>query len=223
MPTRYYQLVSALPHMPHFRRATRLPMSRRRLEQRLTLLQPRDQADLTAARDLVTWNRQPVNRTTAQLVALYHQVGAQVHSATLRDLLAFRMNMRTVMVALRLRRHGEGPPEEAWGVGPYVRRIESQWAEAGFGLDAVFPWVGQAATLLEKGDAMELEGLLMDQSWRRLSQVADPHPFGFEQVFAFVFKLDILTRWLSYDPDEARSRFEQLILEVTRDHQQLFG
>lgn len=223
MATRYYQLVSALPAVPHFRRAARLPMSRLRLEQRLRMLEPADRKDLQAAESLVAWSRQPVSRTTADLAALHDQVSTHLRSAALRSIMDFRMDMRTVMVALRLRRLGRGLPQHVWGIGRYVRVIEARWGQADFGLLAVFPWLVDANTLLEQGQAMELEALLMDQSWRALSRVAERAPFGFEQVFATVFKLDILQRWLSYDADGARTRFEQLIQEVTRDHQQLFA
>jgi hypothetical protein len=220
--TRYYQLVSALPHVPHFRRAGRLTMSRRRLEQRLGLLEPADQADLRAAESLIAWSQQPVERSTRELADLYRRVTAGLRNHRLRALLAFRMDMRTVMVALRLRRRGIVPDGRVWGVSDFVRTIEARWGESDFGLSAVFPWIHEANVHLERGDAMALEGLLMDQSWKTLSQVAEQAPFGFEQVFATVFKLDILRRWLSYDADQARARFERLILEVTSDHQQLF-
>jgi hypothetical protein len=220
---RYYQLVSGLPALPHFRRAGRLPLSQLRLEQRLGLLHPADASDLNRAAELVAWGRQPVSRTTEQIARLYADALTSTGSDTLRDVLQFRMHMRTVLVALRLRLHGRTPPDERWGVGPYVRTIETRWGETDFGLGAVFPWIDEARVHLEQGHAMELEGLLMDQSWRLLSDLSDRNPFGFEQVFGFVFKWDILRRWLSYDAEEARKRFETLILEVTRDHQQLFA
>ncbi len=36
----YYDLVASLPHLPHFERAERLPITRLRLDQRLRLLKP---------------------------------------------------------------------------------------------------------------------------------------------------------------------------------------
>ena len=223
MPRRYYQLVASLPALPGFRHARLLPLSRRRLEERLALLHPDDLAQLKRAERLVSWHRQPVTRTTEQIIAMYADVMAETRNPALRSIVDFRMNMRTVMVALRLKRQGKSAPAEAWGVGPYVRMIQSRWAEAEFGLAAVFPWIAEARAFLDQGDAMGLEGLLMDQGWKRMSQIADRHPFGFEQVFVFAFKLDILHRWLSYDADKARERFEELILEVTRDHQDVFA
>jgi hypothetical protein len=209
---RYYQLVASLPALPDFRRTRRLPLSRRRLEERLALLHPDDLAELTRAERLISWRRQPVSRTTEQIAAMYDEVMATTRNRELRNIVDFRMNMRTVMVALRLKRQGKGAPSG-----------RSRWADPEFGLVAVFPWIPEAREFLDQGDAMELESLMMGLSWKTLRRVADGHPFGFESVFAFAYKWDILRRWLSYDAEKARQRFEELILEVTVDHQNLFA
>jgi hypothetical protein len=223
VPRRYYQLVASLPALPSFRQARLLPLSRRRLEERLALLHEDDLAELMGAERLVGWHRQPIGRTTEQVAAMYEEVMSTTRSRALKDLVEFRMNMRTVMVALRVKRRGQGIPSWRWGVGPYVRMIETRWSEPEFGLAAVFPWIPEARAYLDQGDAMGLESLLMDRSWKRLSQIAERHPFRFEQVFAYAFKWDILRRWLSYDAEQARESFEKLISEVTRDHQNLFA
>ena len=223
MPRRYYQLVASLPALPSFRQARLLPLSRRRLEGRLALLHEHDLAEFVGAERLVGWHRQPIGRTTEQVAAMYEEVMSTPRNRALKNMVDFRMNMRTVMVALRLKRHGKSAPSGRWGVGPYVRMIESRWSEAEFGLSAVFPWIAEARAFLDQGDAMGLEGLLMDRSWRRLSQIAESQPFGFEQVFAYAFKWDILRRWLSYDAEQARESFDKLISEVTRDHQDVFA
>jgi hypothetical protein len=220
---RYYQLVASLPALPDFRQTRLLPLSRRRLEERLSLLHVEDLEELMRAERLISWHRQPVSRTTEEIVAIYDEVVAHNRTRELRNVVDFRMNMRTVMVALRLRRQGKAAPSGRWGTGPYTRIIESRWAEAEFGLGAVFPWISEAQAFLDQGDAMELEKLMMGQSWKKLNQISDAHPFGFEQVFAFAYKWDILHRWLSYDAEMARDRFEELLLEVTSDHQNLFA
>jgi len=220
---RYYQLVASLPALPDFRQTKLLPLSRRRLRERLSLLHTDDFEELVRAEHFISWRRQPVSRTTEQIVAMYDEVVANTHTPELRNLVDFRMNMRTVMAALRLRRQGKAAPSGRWGTGPYTRIIESRWAEPEFGLGAVFAWIPDAQAFLDQGDAMELEKLLMGQAWKKLSKISDASPFGFEQVFAFAYKWDILHRWLSYDAEKARDRFEELILEVTSDHQNLFA
>jgi len=220
---RYYQLVASLPALPDFRRARLLPLSRLRLEERLSLLHADDWKDLTRAQSLLSWHRQPVSRTTGEFLAMYDEVVARNVNRELMSMVEFRMNARTVMVALRQRRQGKAAPSGRWGTGSYTRIIGSRWTEPEFGLGAVFPWIPEAQSFLERGDAMELEKLLMGQTWKKLSQISDAHPFGFEQVFAFAYKWDIVHRWLSYDSEKARDRFEELISEVTSDHQNLFA
>ncbi len=198
-------------------------MSRRRLEERLSLLHDDDLEELKRAERLVSWHRQPVSRTTEQIVEMYDEVLACTRNPELRSMVDFRMNARTVTVALRLRRRGRSAPSGPWGTGPYARIIESRWNEEEFGLGAVFPWISEARILLDRGDAMGLEKLLMGESWKKLCEISDGYPFRFEQVFAYAYKWDILHRWLSYDADKARERFQELISEVMSEHQNLFA
>ena len=72
-------------------------------------------------------------------------------------------------------------------------------------------------------DALGLERLLMDAVWTRLGRIGERSVFGFEPVIAFVFRLDILQRWLSYDAEAGKARFQDLVGEVTREHQELFA
>ena len=62
-----------------------------------------------------------------------------------------------------------------------------------------------------------LDSLMMNIIWQRLSRIAESNRFGFEAVFAFVFKWDILQAWLARDASKAKSRFQELIKEVKND------
>ncbi len=225
MARTYYTLVASLPSLPHFERAEWLPLSRKQIDQRLAILDPEDRSQLDLAESLLRWDLHPVTRTREEMLRRYRLVLEHASNPGLREFVEFRMSQRSVMVALRRRRRGMGPPAagEPWGVGPWVRRIVAGWDSRDLGLGDVMPWVAEARGHLEAGRALELQRLLMDVVWRRATRIADPHPFGFEQVFAFVFKWDILQRWLSHDADAAKTRFQELIAEVTRDHQHLFA
>jgi hypothetical protein len=130
---RYYQLVASLPALPDFRQTKLLPMSRLRLEERMSLLHRDDLEELMRAERLIAWRRQPVSRTTEEIVAMYDEVVAHNRNQELRNIVDFRMNMRTVMAALRMRRQGKAAPSGRWGTGPYTRIIEARWAEPEFG------------------------------------------------------------------------------------------
>jgi hypothetical protein len=220
----YYTLVASLPRLPYFESAMWLPISRKQLDQRLTMLAPEHALQLRHAEELVKWQRQPVTRTSQHIVRQYRKLMPAISNPALAGFVEYRMNQRTALVALRRRRLGLGPPAagEAWGVGPWLNLITGAWDRRDLGLAYLLPWLPEAADLLEAGKAVELERLLMAAVWNRLGRIADGSPFGFEQVIALVFRWDILQRWLSYDPAKGKLRFQELVTEVTREQQQLF-
>ena len=221
----YYTLVASLPYLPHFEGAGWLPISRKQLDQRLSMLAPKHARQLRLAEGLVHWQQQPVTRTNEEVVDRYESLMGQLGHPALREFVEYRMAQRTAVVALRRRRRGLGPParDEVWGVGPWVRTMLSAWDRADLGIGFVFPWIEEAGRLLEAGDARELERVLLGSVWERLARIAQRRPFGFEPVISFVFRWDILQRWLSYDAQAGGAHFQELISEVTREHQQLFA
>ena len=223
--TVYYTLVASLPLLPHFETAQWLPLSRKQIDQRLAMLTGEDALQLRVAEDLISWKRQPITRTNDQVVAKYQKVMAQVSDPSLREIVEYRMAQRTALVGLRRRCLGLPPPatDELWGVGPWVHLMAGAWDRADFGLGHLLPWIGEAANLLEKGEALQLERLLMNAVWTRLGRIAERSPFGFEPVIAFLFRWDILQRWLTYDADKGKAHFQELVAEVTREQQQLFA
>jgi len=223
--TAYYTLVASLPRLRHFESAEWLPLSRRQLDERLSMLTPEDALQLRLAEKLVEWQRQPITRTSAQVALRYQRALPQIHNASLREFVEYRMAQRTALVVLRRRKLGLPAPadDEVWGVGPWLPLMRNGWDRNDLGLTHLLPWIGEAARLLEDGAAMQLEKLLMDAVWTRLGRIAERSPFGFEPVMGFVFRWDILQRWLSYDAEKASLRFQELVTEVTREQQQLFA
>lgn len=225
MPRSHYALVSSLPWLPPFEQVKHVPMSNKQLLGRLKMLDHRDAVELEDAQALVRWQWHPISRTSADVHDDYREFVARAHQPGLRQYVDFRLGQRTAVAALRLRRRGldEAPDPTTWAIGPLTRRIASHWTAEDLGLRYVFPWIESARAALEDGNAVEFERVLMHASWQHLSALEDTAPFGFEAVVAFTFKLDIIQRWLSFDPHAAKARFRSLVQEVTRDHQQLFS
>jgi hypothetical protein len=221
----YYTLVASLPQLPHFEAAGWLPLSRKQLDQRLSMLTVEDALQLRAAEDLVKWQRQPITRTNAQVADRYRKLMQDIRDPSLREFVEYRMAQRSALVALRRRRMGNPAPAtgEVWGVGPWLNLMASSWERDDLGLGNLLPWITEAASLLEAGAALELERLLMAAVWARLGRIAERSPFGFEPVIAFVFRWDILQRWLSYNAELGKTRFQELVAEVTREQRQLFA
>lgn len=221
----YYMLVASLPRLIPFERVERLPINRQRLEQRLRNLDLDHAEQLAEAQRVVEWRQQPVGRTDAEAVDLYRRAMSRLTEPTLRSFLAFRMDQRTVMAGLRRRQRGDSAPPagEPWGIRPRADWVRRHWDAPDFGLSGHYPWIDEARRLLEARSALALERLLMNVVWERLGRVADTRPFGFEAVFAFSFKWDIVNRWLSYQAEAAVERFQELVTEGMREYQQQPG
>lgn len=214
----YYDLIASLPQMPHFAGAERLPITKLRLIQRLRGLNPAHTSQFQQAFALVRWRPERMLGVTDQSIAkAYSALTATDMVLPLRDYVEFRMDQQTLMAAMRRKHDRLDLPEgsRVWGVGPRVPSISRNWERPNFGLEHVFPWLLRARELFDSGDALGLERLLMDVTWRRLTQYAERNMFGFEAVFSYVFKWDILQAWLACDADRGRIRFTELIDQVT--------
>ena len=219
MAREYITLVTSLPHLPHFERAARLPITERALRQRLGILDAADFLQLSNAIKLLRWRHHPVAAQTEHIDKQYRAVMGTTINAALREYVDWRIGGRAAMAALRLKNNGQQtPPETPWGAGRLVRLIASHWNKPEVGLEALYPWLKEARVLLAKGDAMALERLQMSVVWRRLSRMGEINPFGFEFVSAYAFKWDILQRWLAYEANKATQRFQLLVKEVIGEH-----
>lgn len=219
----YYTLVASLPHLPRFDKADRLPITRERLIQRLKMLDSEDYKLAELVAEFIAWRRQPMGRTNAESVAIYNQgVKLIFESKLLQPLFELPVNQKTIITALR-RREKSLPrpnPGEPWGVGPLVPHIEHNWDKPFFKLHSVYPWIVQAQTYLKEGELLKLEYLLANLTWNKLEFILFKNYFGFEVVVAYLLKWDILQQWLSYNTEEAKSRFDKLVLETINEYEQ---
>ena len=212
----YYTVVASLPHLPYFANAERSPLSRLRLEQRLRMLDADESRQIYQAEFLAGW-RLPAGKLGGGNIAKHYKTALQsISQPVLREFVEYRLDIQTIVAALRLRQAGRDPGQYpgTWGIGRLVKHIEAHWDAADFRLGTVYPWVYEAASYLAAADAMALDRLLMDTVWRKLSRLGDMRPFGFEAITAFVFKWDILQAWLQRDAFAAKQRFQTLIEEI---------
>lgn len=221
----YHTLIASLPHLPHFEQAERLPINRRRLERRLAMLDTPDCETVHQAESFLAWQAQPAGRGDEGFVADYRRLRATITNPVLAGMLDRRLAIRTVVGALRRRAAGRPAPERgsAWGVGPWLRRIEQRWQQPDFGLAAVLPWLPEVRGRLERHDYAGLERLLMNLVWRDLQRIEEAHRFGFPAVLAYRFKWDMVQRRLDYDAEKAGARLDALTDEALGDHRQLFS
>lgn len=212
----YYTVVASLPFLPYFAYAERLPLTRLRLEQRLRMLEAHETRQIYQAEQLVGWRLSAQKLGSRNFMPYATKALQTIEQPALRNFVEYRLELQTVLAALRLR-HAQRDVSESranWGIGRWVSHIESHWDAPDFRLGSIYPWISEAGKLLAAGDAVGLERLMMDIVWRHLSSLGDVNPFGFEPITAFVFKWDILQSWLIHDASNAKQRFHKLMDEV---------
>jgi hypothetical protein len=210
---RYVMLITSLPYHGPLFGAHQTPLSRLRLNLRLSIL---DEADAQALQDLSSvlhWVHQNMSVTDGDLIERATRFEAAWGEGFLCDILRFRMELRTVYTALRRRRRGETTPPvgQRWGYGRWVRHIERYWNEPGFRLQRVYPWVNEAEKHIQARDSLALERLLLGIVWDYLIRVSQGHEFDFEAVVIYVLRWDLIARWSSYDGERAVKRFDALV------------
>ncbi|MCG6897344.1 MAG: DUF2764 domain-containing protein [Thiocapsa sp.] len=211
-PDRYAMLLSSLPYHGPLFGAKQTPLSRIRLNQRLALLDPLEAEWLRDARRLLEWAQQEPEHTDAEAIMRAKRLIDGIASPFIRDLVTWRLELRTLVAALRRRHRGEPAPRDPrWGFGRWLIRISGHWNEPDFGLAGAFPWLPEAKRLLDRGASVELERLLLGAVWSHLERVSDGHYLDFEAIVIYVLRWDMIARWTKYDGEEAAQRFDGLV------------
>ena len=224
-PNKYATLMASLPYLGELFKAQQTPLSRFKLEERLKLLTEEDGATLKQILDLIRWHFLPIERTDAEIVAAAERFFQQVKNPLLREAVGFRLELHTIVAALRRRKRGEEAPSAGtpWGYGRWVRHIERNWTDPTFRLQGVFPWVAEANRLLQTDESVALERLLFGYVWRRLGQLGEGHYFDFEAVVIYVLRWDLIDRWVRYDGEAAVEGFRTLVDSGIGDFDKVFA
>ena len=211
--TKYITLMSSLPPLGKLFEVKQTPISRLKLENRLKLLEEKDELLLNRISSLIAWSQQAIEQTDAEFVAEANRFLAEVRNPTLKEIVAYRLSVRTIMVALRRRHRGENEPPvgKSWGVGPWVSYIERHWNEPGFRLEGMFPWVTEANRLLNANDSVALERLQFEVNWKMLDRVSAGHYFDLEAVIIYLNRWSLVDRWCRYNGEAAVERFRKLV------------
>lgn len=211
--SKYITLMSSLPPLGKLFEVKQTPISRLKLESRLKLLAEKDEILLNRIASLIAWSQQPMEQTDAEFVEQANRFFQEVRNPTLRELVAYRLDVRTIMVALRRRHQGENEPpvSQLWGVGRWVSYIERHWTESAFRLEGILPWVSEANRLLQAKDLVALERLQFEVNWKMLDRVGAGHYFDLEAVIIYLNRWSLVDRWTRYNGEAAVERFRKLV------------
>jgi hypothetical protein len=222
---KYIVLMASLPPLGKLFEAATPPISRIKLESRLRLLDATDSQTLEQISNLIAWPAQPPERTDPEFVADAHRFLESARSPTLRNLVTQRLELRTIVAALRRRHRGEDQPPtgEIWGFGNWVGLIERKWSSPTFGLEVIFPWVSQAHDLLQEDDLIGLEKLQFSVVWSMLDRLGAAHHFDFEALIIYLARWSLVSRWSCYKGEAAVARFRGLVDSGLGNHKKLFA
>ncbi|WP_226688626.1 hypothetical protein [Ruegeria arenilitoris] len=209
-PDAYIALISSLPGSERLFVAKQPPLSRLRLDRRLTALTPEDARVLKVLEHALNWGDYDIGVTDAQAIGRCNEALHDISQPTLRKMLIERMDLRTVVAALRLRKQGVSPPAGSFGMGRWARHIPASWNDPSFRLEGPMPWIKEAQQLLDAADPLGLERLLLSVSHKQLKRHAARHYFDFEAVVIYVLIWNIFDRWAQSNAQEAAKRFEHL-------------
>lgn len=211
---RYIMLGASLPALGPVLSAKVVPINRARLDARLRgALRPADLRQLDAVRGLLSWPDQQHHADDAAALAEARRTMAAVDSRDVRDFLRDRMELRTLVAALRRRAAGEGPPspDADWGFGRYLRRMRANWSDPAFGVGRAFPYAARAAQAMTRGDSTGMERIVLEAAWRQSERRAAAHRFDFEAIVFYAARWALLDRWTRYDAQAAEARFADLL------------
>jgi hypothetical protein len=210
---KYVTLMTALPFLGDLFKSKQTPCSRYKLDEYLQMLEPQDAQLLHELEDLMQWSHQPIERSDEHIVRHARRCLQSLDNEFIKEVVLFRLELRTAVAALRRRKlHSDPPPPgKAWGAGRWVSFIENHWDEPAFGLDNIFPWLAQANRLLRADDNVGLERLLLKEVWEGLRRLGEGHYFDFEAVVIYVFRWNVINRWTTYSEEGAAIRYSQMI------------
>lgn len=209
---KYTLLISSLPVQPINLFYSKLPaISRIQLDKRLSLLDAADAADLARIEGLLHWSKMHES-DDATIVKTGQAELAMVRSDFLRDIILWRLELRTLLTALRRRHAGAALcPQPFYGFGACLPYIVGNWQKPDFGLGITQPWIKQAQQFITEEKTLALDKLMLELNWRHYARLSLGHYFDFPAVVLYVLRWDLINRWISYDKDRASLRFNELV------------
>jgi hypothetical protein len=209
---RYVMLMASLPYIGLLSEKEP-PINRTRLLGRLKMLEPDDREELNRLNSILSWSQIDTGNDDAAFVARAAKIISSVRSPVLKAVARDRLEIRTLMSALRRRHAGEEASalEPSWGFGRYVDQIRANWSLPDFGLGRSFAWLSSAKEKLESGDSAGLERILLDAAWNAGARQELGHEFDLEAVALYLIRWSIAERWSRYDAGVASTRFAELL------------
>ncbi len=212
----YYTLLTSLPHIDSLFNSKITPISRIQLDRRLSMLSRADRDTLIQVEQLMHWSHLGDDVDETSLINLAQRLiqeldGTDRGSKDLKELVSWRLDMRTVISALRRKAKGaQAPTTTRWSFGSRYAYIRRNWNNPTLGLQNTFPWIPTAIDCLSREDYLTLEKTLLEAVWSKLNELGTRHRFDFEAVVIYLLRWNLVARWVENDGEKAIDRFNDL-------------
>jgi len=208
----YTALLVSLPHLVNPFRYQSQSITLVQLEKRMNMLDPDDYVRVGVMRDLFYWGRLRLKLDETTLVRRATRFVDELPYPEVRTWLNWRMDVRSVMAAMRRRKLGEpAPTGKDWGFGARRHMIQTNWSSPCFKLENRYPFLPEIHQYLQAGESLKLERVLLESIWRYYQQQSPRNGFGFSAVVLYLAKWDLVDRWYHYDQDKGGRRFDALV------------
>ncbi|MGR5140940.1 DUF2764 family protein [Photobacterium sp. DNB23_23_1] len=208
----YHGLLTSLPHIDSLFDSKITPISRYQLERRLSALSFDERKHLNMIEQIMHWDRTNNDADDAELIKFATWVRSEVKSQVLRELIDWRLDMRSVVAALRRKKAGEkAPAGPRWSFGTRYEFIRRNWSAPYFNLHFTFPWLPDVARYMEHDQSLDVEKALLEAVWEQLDRISTKERFSFEAVVIYLLRWNLVSRWTTYNSEIAIERFDQLV------------
>ncbi|MDM7859822.1 DUF2764 family protein [Alteromonas sp. ASW11-36] len=219
---KYVMLITSLPRPDDLFVAQRTPLSRIKLERRLNVLSVEEKRILQSVERALDWRFLDANLSEQVLSDRDREAYTRVANRTLRTVIRNRLELRTLLAALRMRKQQMPKPlDDQWGFGRWQSHIRRHWNEKDFALSQTFPWLPTAQKYLDNDDPLALEKLILTEAMKQLKRLSYPHMYDFEAVVIYVLKWNLLERSLKMNSYAANKRFQQLIQDCVNSYTEI--
>lgn len=209
----YVDLLCSLPYLENPFVRKRPPITAVQFRKRLNMLDFESRETVKQLVGTFHWGRITLDDSDENLVRQATRIIDQLNEPDIKEWQMWRMDLRTVMAALRRRKQNQPAPDgkTLWGYGRYVNHIITNWNHPTFKLESRFPWLPEAKELLEKPDSYGLEKHLLSTAWNYYSRQQADEQYSLSDVCLYAMKWDLVDRWCCYNADVAKTHFEQLV------------
>ncbi|WP_372895525.1 hypothetical protein [Stieleria sp.] len=208
----YYTLMASLPQLPREFDDGPIPISAATLRHRVSMLDHHDRQTVQQVSDFFRWDRQPRDRSDAEIRATHRRLVAEIRHPLVALLVHHRFEMRMLVAALRCQRGGLPPPE--FPELPLAVWIQRHWDEPCFRLNDRFRWLPRFCQAIEDHQPRRAQWHLFTELWNHWSRWNDQYTFSFESVVLYLARWEILHRWASQNEQCGRQRFNDLVDDI---------